>query len=160
MPSAAHPLVPTWRTEPHRLLFPLGAGLATFAVLPFTARGVGGGSLALFHSVAQIQGFLTCFLAGLLFTLVPRLTRTAPAEGWEVASALVLPTFAVLSAWVGDAALASRIWLVLVAIVIAFAIGIPAACEAYLFSAKVREPSFYVGLRRPSLRSVLRRGIA
>jgi uncharacterized protein involved in response to NO len=122
MPSAAHPLAPTWRTEPHRLLFPLGAGLATFAVLPFASRGMGGGALALFHSVAQIQGFLTCFLAGFLLTFVPRLTRTAPAEGWEVVSALVLPTLAVLSAWVGDAALASRIWLVLLAIVTAFTV--------------------------------------
>lgn len=115
MPSA-----PRWRREPHHLLFPLGAALGVLAVVPFAWRGTGGASLALFHSVAQIQGFLTCFVAGFLLTFVPRETRTAPADGWEVAAAAALPTAAVLSAWVGDALVASWAWLGLLAIVTAF----------------------------------------
>lgn len=125
MPSAPPAHAPQWRREPHRLLFPLGAVLGVVAVLPFACgRGGGGGaSLALFHSVAQIQGFLSCFVVGFLLTLVPRHTRTAPAAGWEVSSALALPAVAVLYAWMGDPALASWLWLVLLAIVTAFTVS-------------------------------------
>jgi uncharacterized protein involved in response to NO len=120
MPSAPHAHASQWRREPHRLLFPLGAVLGVAAVLPFACGGGGGASLALFHSVAQIQGFLTCFVVGFLLTLVPRYTRTAPAASWEVFSAMVLPAVAVLSAWIGDPAVASWLWLVLLVMVMAF----------------------------------------
>jgi uncharacterized protein involved in response to NO len=90
------------------------------AVLPFVFRNAGGGSLALFHSVAQIQGFLTCFVVGFLLTLVPRHTRTAHAAPWEVLSSVALPTVAVLCAWLGESAIASWLWLVLLALVMAF----------------------------------------
>jgi uncharacterized protein involved in response to NO len=125
MPSAPHAHAPQWRREPHRLLFPLGAVLGVVAVLPFACGGGGGGgaSLALFHSVAQIQGFLTCFVVGFLLTLIPRHTRTAPAATWEVSSAVVLPAVAVLSAWVGDPGLASWLWLVLLVMVMAFTVS-------------------------------------
>ncbi|HEX5631612.1 MAG TPA: hypothetical protein VFX50_00220, partial [Gemmatimonadales bacterium] len=66
MPNARQITSPRWRREPHRLLFPLGAVLGVVAVLPFARRGSAGGALALFHSVAQIQGFLTCFVVGFL----------------------------------------------------------------------------------------------
>jgi uncharacterized protein involved in response to NO len=120
MPSGPQAHAPQWRREPHRLLFPLGAVLGVVAVLPFACGGGGGASLALFHSVAQIQGFLTCFVVGFLLTLVPRHTRTPPAATWEVSSAVVLPTVAVLSAWMGEPALASWLWLVLLTMVMAF----------------------------------------
>lgn len=123
MPSAPQTFAPQWRREPHRLLFPLGAVLGLVAVLPFAWRSGGGGSLALFHSVAQIQGFLTCFVVGFLLTFVPRHTRTAPAAGWEVSSALALPPVAVLSAWIGDAVFASWMWLALLSIVMAFTLN-------------------------------------
>lgn len=123
MPNARQITSPRWRREPHRLLFPLGAVLGVVAVLPFARRGSAGGALALFHSVAQIQGFLTCFVVGFLLTFVPRHTRTAPAAGWEVWSALALPALAVLSAWMGDAVLATWMWLVLIAIVMAFTVS-------------------------------------
>ncbi len=123
MPSARQITSPRWRREPHRLLFPLGAVLGVVAVLPFARRGSAGGALALFHSVAQIQGFLTCFVVGFLLTFVPQHTRTAPAAGWEVSSALALPALAVLSAWMGDAVLATWMWLVLIAIVMAFTVS-------------------------------------
>jgi len=104
-------------------LFPLGAALGVVAVLPFVWRGAGGGDLALFHSVAQIQGFLTCFVAGFLMTLVPRHTRTTPAAPFEVISAMALPTVAVLCAWMGESALAGWLWLVLMALLLSFTIA-------------------------------------
>jgi uncharacterized protein involved in response to NO len=124
MASASRAPAPRWRREPHLLLFPLGAALGVVAVLPFVLGGAaGGGSLALFHSVAQIQGFLTCFVVGFLLTLVPRHTRTAPASTWEVSSAIALPTVAVFCAWVGDPALAGWLWLVLLAMVLTFTVA-------------------------------------
>jgi uncharacterized protein involved in response to NO len=113
---------PEWRREPYRHLFPLGAGLGVVAVLPFALGGRGGGSLALFHSVAQIQGFLTCFAVGFLFTFVPRRTRTPPPAEWEMAAALGLPVAAVACAWVSETALASWLWLTLLAVAAAFAL--------------------------------------
>jgi uncharacterized protein involved in response to NO len=54
---------------------------------------------------------------------VPRHTRTACAEGWEVAAALVLPALAVLCAWAGDPLLANWLWLALLALVLAFTLN-------------------------------------
>ncbi|HEU4385182.1 MAG TPA: NnrS family protein [Anaeromyxobacteraceae bacterium] len=112
----AHP----WRREPYRILFPIGAALGVFAVLPFVFRGAGGGSLALFHSIAQIQGFLTCFVVGFLFTFVPRRTGTPPPAGWELAAAVVLPVAAVTGAWLDEGMFPYAAWLALVAIVLTF----------------------------------------
>ena len=109
-----------WRREPYRILFPIGGALGVSAVLPFVFRGAGGGSLALFHSIAQIQGFLTCFVVGFLFTFVPRRTGTAPPAAWELAAAVVLPVAAVASAWLDEGVLPYAAWLALVAVVLAF----------------------------------------
>lgn len=111
-----------WRREPYRLLFPLGATLAVLGVLPFPLRSAGGGSLALFHSVAQILGFLTCFVVGFLFTFVPRRTHTAPPEAWELAVAVAVPPLAVASAWGNAGQTPYELWLGLVAVAIAFTV--------------------------------------
>jgi uncharacterized protein involved in response to NO len=92
------------------------------AVLPFALGGRGGGALALFHSVAQIQGFLTCFAVGFLFTFVPRRTGTPPPAEWEMGAALALPTAAVACAWASDTALATWLWLALLAVAAGFAV--------------------------------------
>jgi len=115
-----HLAAPGWRREPYRLLFPVGAGLAVAAVLPFAFRGAGGGALGLFHSVAQIEGFLTSFVVGFLFTFLPRRTETAAPDAVEMAAALALPAGAVGAAWIGESALAHGLWLGLVAVVLGF----------------------------------------
>ncbi|HSN91138.1 MAG TPA: NnrS family protein [Anaeromyxobacteraceae bacterium] len=116
-----HLAAPGWRREPYRLLFPLGAALAVAAVLPFPLRGAGGGALGLFHSVAQIEGFLTTFAVGFLFTFLPRRTETSAPDAVEMIAALALPAGAVLCAWVGENALAHGLWLGLVVVVLGFA---------------------------------------
>ena len=120
--STPHGSAPAWRREPYRLLFPLGAALGVLAVLPFPLRGAGGGSLALFHSVAQILGFLTCFVVGFLFTFIPRRTNTPPPDAWELAVAVTVPPAAVASAWVNAGQTPYLLWLGLVAVAIVFTV--------------------------------------
>ncbi|MBI5070743.1 MAG: NnrS family protein [Deltaproteobacteria bacterium] len=120
MTTPARRPAPGWRQEPHRLLFPLGALLGLLAVLPFALRGAGGGSLALFHSAAQLQGFLTCFALGFLFTFLPRRTGTDPPAGWVVLACAALAAGSAACAWF-HAALASYLcWLALATLALAF----------------------------------------
>jgi uncharacterized protein involved in response to NO len=114
--------VPGWRREPYRILFPLGAALAVAAVLPFPLRGAAGGSLGAFHSVAQILGFLTCFVVGFLFTFVPRQTNTAGPEGWEMAVAVAVPPLAVTFAWAEAGFVPYVLWLAVVVVAIGFTV--------------------------------------
>ena len=117
-----HPAARGWRRESYRAPFALGAALAIFAVLPFVSRGAGGGALGLFHPLAQVEGFLSCFLVGFLFTFVPRWTQTPAPAAWEMAGALALPTACVVSAWAGHGALAHGLWLGLAAVLLQFTI--------------------------------------
>lgn len=119
--SPSHLAAPGWRRQPYRFLFPVGAGLAVVAVVPFALRGAGGGALGLFHSVAQIEGFLTSFVVGFLFTFLPRRTGTAAPDALEMVAALSLPIAAVGSAWIGETVLAHGLWLGLVVMVLGFA---------------------------------------
>jgi uncharacterized protein involved in response to NO len=122
VPSSHHRPAPGWRREPYRLLFPLGASLAVIAVLPFPLRGVGGGALGVFHSVAQILGFLTCFVVGFLFTFIPRRTHTVGPEAWEMAVAMGVPPAAVALAWANAGELPYALWLGLVVVAIGFTV--------------------------------------
>jgi uncharacterized protein involved in response to NO len=128
--SPPHLSAPAWRREPYRLLFPLGAALSVTAVLPFALGGAAGGALALFHSVAQVQGFLTCFVVGFLFTFVPRRTQTPAPAAWQMLAALGLPAASVACAWADERALAQGLWLALVAVVLHFTARALAAAPA------------------------------
>ncbi len=121
--SSPHGAAPWWRRDPYRLLFPLGAALAVVAVLPFPLRGAGGGSLALFHSVAQILGFLTCFVVGFLFTFIPRRTGTPPPDAWEMTVAVAIPPAAVATAWVNAGQTPYVLWLALVVVTMIFTLS-------------------------------------
>ena len=123
MSTAPYLSAPTWRREPYRLLFPLGAALALVAVLPFEIGGAGGGSVASFHSVAQIQGFITSFVIAFLYTYVPRRTQTPAPDAWQMTSALVLPPVAVFSAWAHQELIAQSLWLALVIVVLGFTLA-------------------------------------
>ncbi len=97
------------RREPYRLLFPLGALLAWVGVLPwlFFALRLRGiyepvndvlAYRSFLHPLAELDGFLGCFAAGVLLTVV----RPAPAR-WQVALAALAPivsaVFAALGYW-------------------------------------------------------------
>ncbi len=77
------------------MLFPLGVLLAGIGVLPWIlfALGLTEAYRPIFHSVvfrsmfhplAEIEGFLTCFAVGYVFTVMPRRTATAPPARWRL----------------------------------------------------------------------------
>ena len=84
---------PLWRREPYRLLFPLGIVLSWTGVLPWLlfAIGVTDEYRSIFHSMAQVQGFLACFAVGFLFTMIPRRTGTAAPSPWQMAVVIAAP---------------------------------------------------------------------
>jgi uncharacterized protein involved in response to NO len=120
------------RREPYLLLFPLGALLAWAGVLPWLLFALGAkrlylpmweaiGYRAAFHPIAQIEGFLTCFAVGFLFTFIPRRTGTGPPAWWQLAVALVAPVAAVVFAWFEWWLAAQAAWLLLLAVLVGFA---------------------------------------
>ena len=71
---------PGLRTDPYRLLFPLGVMVAVVGVGQWLlfSLGLDPTFRSIFHSMAQVQGFLGCFAAGFLLTFIPRRTMTGP----------------------------------------------------------------------------------
>jgi uncharacterized protein involved in response to NO len=137
LPAAASPDVltgaPAWRREPYLLLFPLGALLAWAGVLPWLLFSLGATELyrpmfkaigyrAAFHPVAQVEGFLTCFAVGFLFTFLPRRTGTAPPSWWQMAVALAAPVASVVCAWFERWLLAQICWIALIAVLVGFVV--------------------------------------
>src|SRR6266851_1609298 len=124
---------PAWRREPYLLLFPLGALLAWAGVLPWLLFSLGATELyrpmfaaigyrAAFHPVAQVEGFLTCFAVGFLFTFIPRRTGTAPPSPWQMAVALAAPVASVVCAWFERWLLAQISWIALIAVLVGFVV--------------------------------------
>jgi uncharacterized protein involved in response to NO len=123
--SYSETTVPAWRREPYRALFPLGVVLAWAGVLHWLllATGVIQEYRAVFHAFAQIEGFMTCFAVGFLFTLIPRRTSTAPPASWQMAIAVLAPVAIIISAWFEKWALSQMPWLVLMGVLMQFAIS-------------------------------------
>src|SRR5919202_6496806 len=130
--SAVLTSAPSWRRDPYLLLFPLGALLAWAGVLPWLLFSLGATSLyrpmfeaigyrAAFHPVAQVEGFLTCFAVGFLFTFIPRRTGTGPPAVWQMIVALAAPVAAVVFAWFEQWLAAQISWLALLAVLVGFA---------------------------------------
>jgi uncharacterized protein involved in response to NO len=90
------------RREPYRLLFPVGAllgwaGVGHWLLLALGVPGVGWKGP--FHALAQVQGFMTCFALGFLFTFIPRRTGTEGPAPWQLGLAALLPVAVTAGAW-------------------------------------------------------------
>jgi uncharacterized protein involved in response to NO len=124
--SATPPLAaaPAWRREPYRLLFPLGALLAWAGIAHWLWFALQWSTQwrPVFHSIAQIQGFMACFMVGFLFTAIPRRTGTAPPAAWEMALGALCPVATTVAAWYERFALSQVFWIALIATVLAFAL--------------------------------------
>jgi len=132
-PSPELSSAPPWRRDPYLLLFPLGALLAWAGVLPWLLFSLGAtrlylpmfeaiGYRAAFHPVAQVEGFLTCFAVGFLFTFVPRGTGTAPPAPWQMAVAIAAPIVSVVCAWFERWLPAQISWIALMAVLVGFVV--------------------------------------
>ncbi|MFQ5767128.1 MAG: NnrS family protein, partial [Acidobacteriota bacterium] len=113
------------RQEPYRLFFPLGILLAWGGILHWLLHAMGllEDYRPVFHSIVQIQGFLTCFAVGFLFTALPRRAGAAPAAVWHLAAGALLPGAVSVAAWFQHWALSQFFWLGEVAVLISFAIA-------------------------------------
>lgn len=121
-----------WCREPYRVFFPLGLVLAWSGVLHWLLHGLGllQSYRPVFHAIAQIQGFLTCFAVGFLFTAIPRRTGTAPPARWQVGFALAAPVSCTAAAWFELWAWSQAIWILLVVLLVEFAVRRFLAAEA------------------------------
>jgi len=121
--AIAEAVGPRWRSEPYRLLFPLGALLAWAGVLHWLllAAGAIDGYRSTFHAIAQVQGFMTCFAVGFLFTFIPRRTGGPPASAWQVIAVTVAPVATTAFAWFELWVASQACWLAGVLVVMGFA---------------------------------------
>jgi len=111
------------RREPYRLFFPLGILLAWAGVLHWLLLSLGFLSefKSVFHSLAQIQGFLGCFAVGFLFTAIPRRTGTEPPAPWQMVLGAVCPVGTTVAAWYDKLAVSQVFWAALLIMLILFA---------------------------------------
>jgi uncharacterized protein involved in response to NO len=113
---------PTWRRQPYRLFFPLGlvhlwAGLSPWLLL---ALGHEGHDTQVFHSIAQIQGFMLCFALGFLLTMIPRRTRTEAPNVIEMLIGLVSPVGITVCAAFEWLAASQWFWFAVVTMLVTF----------------------------------------
>lgn len=116
--------VPLLRSEPYRVLFPLGVLLSWAGVAPWLlfAFGLTEQWLPIFHAIAQVQCFLTCMAAGFLFTMIPRRTATRPAAYWEVGLAILAPLGTAAFAFKENWAVSQLCWAAGMATLLQFAL--------------------------------------
>ncbi|MHC4515397.1 MAG: NnrS family protein [Planctomycetota bacterium] len=111
------------RREPYRVFFPLGVLLAWGGILHWLFLSLGWlhEFKPVFHSIAQIQGFLACFAVGFLFTAIPRRTGTAPPAPWQMVVGVVAPVGTTVAAWYDKLAVSQLFWALLLVMLIGFA---------------------------------------
>jgi len=121
--AVAEAVGPKWRAEPYRILFPLGGLLAWAGVLHWLllATGATGEYRSTFHAITQIQGLMTCFATGFLFTFIPRRTGGEPARAWQIAAAVAMPIATTAFAWFELWVPSQGCWVALILVVMQFA---------------------------------------
>ncbi|MCA8956213.1 MAG: NnrS family protein [Planctomycetes bacterium] len=114
---------PAWRREPYRLFFALGLVHAWAGVSPWFLLAVGwiDADRRVYHSIAQVQGFLMCFATGFLFTMVPRRTDTEAPSALQMVLGLIAPVGATVCAAFEWFMLSQSFWLLLVVVLLGFA---------------------------------------
>jgi len=107
---APEPLV----KQPYRLFFPLGVLLGWVGVGQwlFFSLGLGGAFRVPFHAMVQVQGFIGCFVAGFLFTFIPRRTMGRTPAAWQLWLCAACPLGLTVFAWLERWAIAQTFWLV------------------------------------------------
>ena len=130
--EAAQRPIAWYRHAPYLLFFPIGGLLAALGVMPWTAFAFGPGPWRPeLHAITEVQGALTCFVVGFLFTFIPRRTGTAPPRSSECFAALGLVVAPGLLALLRHEQAAHLTWGVLALFLAAFVLfRIPPAVRA------------------------------
>ena len=94
-----------FRSEPYRILFPLGLAFAVLGTgiwLPWHFAPQGMAYPGATHATLQIQGFLLCFVIGFLGTMLPKVHGVPPLGGVQFGLFVLLLAglnFAALAGW-------------------------------------------------------------
>lgn len=110
------------RSRPYAVFFPLGVALSWAGVGHWLLFGLGASTeyRSIFHAMTQVQGFLTCFAAGFLTTMLPRRTRSPEPTVAFIAVCAMAPIAISIAAW-REAWIASQLaWLALVVALMVF----------------------------------------
>lgn len=109
-------------SDPYRLFFPLGVVIGCVGVGQWLlfALGFDPAFRSIFHSMAQVQGFLGAFIAGFLFTFIPRRTMTSSPAMWQLVVAALCPVLLCLFAWYERWAIAQLFWLIELGVLLQF----------------------------------------
>ncbi len=113
------------------MLFPLGVLLASAGVLPWLLFSLGLADVyrpifhsvvfrSMFHPLAEIEGFLSCFAVGSLFAVLPRRTGTTPPSTWQIAIAIAAPIAITICAAAQKWVVGQIAWLALIGMAIEF----------------------------------------
>jgi uncharacterized protein involved in response to NO len=110
--------------DPYRIFFPLGLLLAWAGVGHWFLHSVGvlEDFRPIFHAMTQIQGFLTAFAVGFLFTMIPRRTESAPPAPWQLAFGMIAPVAITISVWFEQFALSQVFWIALMLMMLGFVV--------------------------------------
>ncbi len=111
------------RREPFRILFPLGVLFGCVGVSHWLWYALGwAASSRFYHASMQIGAYMVCFIAGFLWTAMPRMTATHPATSFELSALLALLAVQTLLLAVNDTMLAQGCFVALLIVVASFAI--------------------------------------
>jgi len=100
--------------HPYRVLFPLGWFLAWWAAAPWVLYALKVSIPYPFqtHSFIFIQGVLTTFAAGFLFTMLPRRLGAPGPRVWQMLVVIMVPLYHAYFVWQQNIGLGHAIWLI------------------------------------------------
>lgn len=117
-PITVEPLV----RQPYRLFFPLGVLLGWVGTGQWLLFSLGLAPTwrVAFHAMVQVQGFIGCFVAGFLFTFIPRRTMSQTPASWQLWLCALCPLGLTVGAWLEQWAVAQSFWLVELLVLVQF----------------------------------------
>ncbi len=121
MQAESEPLV----KQPYRLFFPLGVLLGWVGVGQWLlfSLGIAPAWRVVFHAMVQVQGFIGCFVAGFLFTFIPRRTMGRTPAPWQLWVCALCPLGLTVAAWFERWAIAQAFWLVELFVLLQFVVS-------------------------------------
>ncbi len=110
------------RRHPYRILFPLGWLMAWVGLAPWLlfAWGANMPYPRDLHVMTMIQGVLTTFAVGFLFTMLPRRLDSPAPTSWQMALAVLVPPLHAILTWNHQIAAAHAVWAVLAGVMLLF----------------------------------------